>query len=95
MWLPDRNFFGGRQSSHGSEVRGLADSGIYDGQRLGHFHYSIPVAPGSDYTLKLYFIERCFGIQNQNDLGGATVVFRSVANSIVFAAKVSHADRAF
>ncbi len=75
LWLPDRDFFDGRQSNHGSEVRGLPDSGIYDGQRLGHFHYSIPVAPGYNYTLKLHFIERWFGPSNQNVGGVGSRVF--------------------
>lgn len=75
LWLPDRDFFGGRQSNHGSEVRGLADSGIYDGQRLGHFRYSIPVAPGNNYTLQLHFIERWFGPANQNVGGVGSRIF--------------------
>jgi hypothetical protein len=80
LWLPDRDFFGGRESSHGSEVRRLPDSGIYDGQRLGHFHYSIPVASGGQYTLKLHFIERWFGIQNQNVGGPGSRVFDVACN---------------
>jgi hypothetical protein len=83
LWLPDRFFFGGRESSHGSEVRGLPDSGIYDGQRLGHFHYSIPVAPGEKYTLKLHFIERWFGIQNQNVGGPGSRVFDVSCNGVM------------
>jgi hypothetical protein len=75
VWLPDRDFSAGRSSNHGSEVRNLRDSGIYDGQRLGHFYYSIPVARGNNYTLKLYFIERWFGSQNQNVGGVGSRVF--------------------
>jgi hypothetical protein len=82
LWLPDRDFSGGRQSSHGSEVRGLPDSGIYDGQRLGHFHYSIPVASGNAYTLNLHFIERWFGIQNQNVGGPGSRVFEVSCNGV-------------
>ncbi len=82
LWLPDRDFFGGRESSHGSEVRKLPDSGIYDGQRLGHFHYAIPVAPGHKYTLKLHFIERWFGIQNQNVGGAGSRVFDVSCNGV-------------
>ena len=82
LWLPDRDFFGGRESSHGSEVRHLPDSGIYDGQRLGHFHYAIPVAAGRKYTLKLHFIERWFGIQNQNVGGAGSRVFDVSCNGV-------------
>jgi Malectin domain len=82
LWLPDRDFSGGRESSHGSEVRKLPDSGIYDGQRLGHFHYAIPVASGHEYTLKLHFIERWFGIQNQNVGGAGSRVFDVSCNGV-------------
>jgi hypothetical protein len=85
LWLPDRDYFGGRQSNHGSEVRGLPDSGIYDGQRIGHFHYSIPVAPGPKYTLKLHFIERWFGIENQNVGGAGSRVFDISCNGAMLA----------
>ncbi|MGH9572214.1 MAG: malectin domain-containing carbohydrate-binding protein [Candidatus Acidiferrales bacterium] len=82
LWLPDRDFFGGRESSHGSEVRSLPDNGIYDGQRLGHFHYAIPVAPEHKYTLKLQFIERWFGIQNGNIGGAGSRVFDVSCNGV-------------
>lgn len=75
LWLPDRDFFGGRPSSNGSDERALADGGIYESQRIGHFHYSIPVAPRHEYTLKLHFIERWFGSQNQNVGGPGSRVF--------------------
>lgn len=75
LWLPDRDYFGGRRSNNGSDVRGLSDGGIYESQRIGHFHYSIPVAPRRQYTLKLHFIERWFGIQNQNVGGAGSRVF--------------------
>lgn len=82
LWLPDRDYFGGRESSHGSDVKLLHDAGIYDGIRLGHFHYSIPVAPEYDYTLKLHFIERWFGIQNQNVGGSGSRVFDVSCNGV-------------
>lgn len=75
LWLPDRDFFGGRPSSNGSDERSLPDGGIYESQRIGHFHYSIPVASGHEYTIKLHFIERWFGAQNQNVGGTGSRVF--------------------
>jgi hypothetical protein len=75
LWLPDRDFFGGRPSSNGSDERALPDGGIYESQRIGHFHYSIPVASGHDYTVRLHFIERWFGAQNQNVGGPGSRVF--------------------
>jgi hypothetical protein len=75
IWLPDRYYFGGRASSIGNDVSKLPDGGLYQGQRIGHFHYAIPVAPGKEYTLKLYFLERWFGIQNQNIGGVGSRIF--------------------
>jgi malectin (di-glucose binding ER protein) len=83
LWLPDRYYFGGRQSSQGNDISRLPDAGLYDGQRLGHFHYSIPVATGSQYTVKLHFIERWFGIQNQNVGGVGSRVFDVSCNGAV------------
>lgn len=37
--------------------------------RFGHFHYVVPVTTGSKYTLRLYFMEHWFGVQN-GDIGG-------------------------
>jgi hypothetical protein len=50
-------------------VSDLLDRGIYDRQRIGYFHYAVSVPAGCQYTLELHFIERWFGIQNQ-DVGG-------------------------
>ena len=69
LWLPDRYYFGGRPSNIGNDVTKLPNGRLYEGQRIGHFHYAIPVVPGRKYTLKLYFLERWFGLQNQN-VGG-------------------------
>lgn len=75
LWLPDRYYFGGRPSKIGNDVSKLPDAARFDGQRIGHFHYAIPVSPAGEYTLKLYFIERWFGIQNQNVGGVGSRIF--------------------
>jgi hypothetical protein len=82
-WLPDRYYFGGRASQVGNDVSNLPDSGIYDGQRIGHFHYAIPVLAGRQYTLKLHFLERWFGIQNRNVGGVGSRVFDVSCNGTV------------
>src|SRR5262249_34062844 len=64
MWMPDRNLFGGRVTRFGGDLSKVADGGLYDWHRFGHFHYVIPVAPGGRYTLKLYFLEHWFGVQS-------------------------------
>lgn len=69
LWLPDRNFFGGRLSSYVGDLTKVPDRGLYEWHRFGHFHYVIPVATGTRYTLKLYFLEHWFGVQN-GGIGG-------------------------
>jgi hypothetical protein len=69
-WMPDRYFFGGRVNHIGSDLSNLADGRLFEWHRYGHFHYTVPVAPGNKYTLKLYFLEHWFGAQN-GSIGGA------------------------
>ena len=73
LWEPDRYFFGGRPSRFGGDLSKLPNSGIFEWHRFGHFHYIIPVATGSKYTVKLYFLEHWFGVQN-GGVGGAGIV---------------------
>jgi hypothetical protein len=83
LWLPDQSFFGGRPSQVGIPLANLLDRGIYDGQRIGHFHYAVSVPAGRQYTLKLHFIERWFGIQNQNVGGVGSRIFDVSCNGTV------------
>jgi hypothetical protein len=64
VWLPDRYFFGGRVNRFAGDLSKIPDGGVYDWHRFGHFRYVIPVAPNRTYTLKLYFLEHWWGIQN-------------------------------
>ena len=75
LWLPDRYFFGGRLSWFVGDLSKVPNSGLYEWHRFGHFHYVIPVANGSKYTLKLYFLEHWFGIQNGGIGGTGSRVF--------------------
>jgi hypothetical protein len=83
LWLPDRYYFGGRASKIGNDVSKMPDGGLYEGQRIGHFHYAVPVVPGRQYTVKLYFLERWFGIQNQNVGGVGSRIFDVWCNGTV------------
>jgi Malectin domain len=74
-WLPDRYFFGGRVNHVGSDLSKLSDGHIFEWHRYGHFHYTVPVAPGNKYTLKLYFLEHWFGAQNGSVGGVGSRVF--------------------
>lgn len=69
VWLPDRYFFGGRVTRFGGDLSKIAEGGLYDWHRFGHFHYVVPVVPAGRYTLKLYFLEHWWGVQS-GALGG-------------------------
>jgi Malectin domain len=75
VWMPDRYFFGGRLSSFGGDLSKVADGRLYEWHRFGHFHYVVPVATGGKYTLKLYFMEHWFGVQNGGIGGVGSRVF--------------------
>jgi hypothetical protein len=75
VWMPDRYFFGGRLSSFGGDLSKATDGRLYEWHRFGHFHYVVPVVTGSRYTLKLYFMEHWFGVQNGGIGGVGSRVF--------------------
>ena len=75
VWMPDRYFFGGRLSSFGGDLSKLNDGRLYEWHRFGHFHYVVPVATDSKYTLRLYFMEHWFGVQNGGIGGVGSRVF--------------------
>jgi len=75
VWMPDRYFFGGRLSSFRGDLSKLTDGRLYEWHRFGHFHYVVPVAPGSKYTVRLYFMEHWFGVQNGGIGGVGSRVF--------------------
>ncbi len=75
VWVPDRNFFGGRLSSFGGDLSKVPNGRLYEWHRFGHFHYVVPVATGGRYTLKLYFMEHWFGVQNGGIGGVGSRVF--------------------
>jgi len=75
IWMPDRYFFGGRLSSFGGDLSKIGDGRLYEWHRFGHFHYIVPVATGGKYTLRLYFMEHWFGVQNGGIGGVGSRVF--------------------
>ena len=75
IWTPDRYFSGGRLSSYAGDLSKLSDGRLYEWHRFGHFHYSVPVVTGGKYTLKLYFMEHWFGVQNGGIGGVGSRVF--------------------
>lgn len=83
LWMSDRFFFGGRRSSFGGDLSKVAEGGLYQWHRFGHFHYVVPVATGGTYTLKLYFLEHWFGVQNGGIGGVGSRVFDVSCNGIM------------
>jgi hypothetical protein len=80
VWMSDRYFFGGRLSSFGGDLSKVADGRLYEWHRFGHFHYVVPVAPGGRYTVRLYFMEHWFGVQNGGIGGAGSRVFDVYCN---------------
>ena len=80
VWMSDRYFFGGRLSSLGGDLSTVADGGLYAWHRFGHFHYVVPVVPGGKYTLRLYFMEHWFGVQNGGIGGVGSRIFDVYCN---------------
>ena len=74
-WTRDRYYFGGRLSSFAGDLSKVPDGRLYEWHRFGHIHYIIPVATGEKYTLRLYFLERWFGIRNGGVGGTGSRVF--------------------
>jgi hypothetical protein len=68
LWLPNRYFFGGRLSQFPADTTTLPDGALYATPWVGNFHYSIPVAHGETYRVKLHFRESLFG--SQASVGG-------------------------
>ena len=80
LWMPDRYFSGGRLSRFVGDLSKIPDGTLYEWHRFGHFRYTLPVAPGRKYTLKLYFLEHWFGIQNGGPGGVGSRVFDVYCN---------------
>lgn len=69
LWLPDLGFSGGRRSTRQAAISNSPDPELYQVQRYGHFNYSIPVAEGGRYALKLHFAETWFGLNAEGGQG--------------------------
>jgi hypothetical protein len=78
--MSDRYFFGGRLSSLGGDLSTVSNGGLYEWHRFGHFRYVVPVVPGNEYTLRLYFMEHWFGVQNGGIGGVGSRVFDVYCN---------------
>ena len=78
-WSPDRYFSGGRYGLPPESAR-RANLGLYESDRIGRFHYSIPVVPLAKYSVRLYFREPWFGKENGGIGGPGSRVFDVACN---------------
>jgi hypothetical protein len=63
IWGSDSFFRGGRATWTTPSLHDTSDVGLYRSQRYGNFNYLIPVTEGK-FTLRLYFAETYFGVDN-------------------------------
>jgi hypothetical protein len=81
-WLSDRYFSGGRPGLP-PDASKLAGLGILAYDRVGSFHYSIPVVPLQHYRVKLFFHEPWFGKENSGKGGPGSRIFDVSCNGSV------------
>jgi hypothetical protein len=80
LWLPDRFFSGGRRTYRAEGLPKVADPGLFQWERFGHFRYSLPVVPARAYAVSLYFSEGWFGGRNSGTGGVGSRVFDVYCN---------------
>jgi hypothetical protein len=81
-WLSDRYFSGGRPGLSPDTPK-LASLGMFGYDRVGNFHYSIPVVPLQYYRVKLFFRDPWFGKENDGAGGPGSRIFDVSCNGSV------------
>jgi len=79
LWLSDRYFRGGRRGQVSDSAKNSIHS-IFSHDRIGSFHYDIPVNPLGMYRVTLYFSEPWFGERNGVNGGPGSRVFNVSCN---------------
>lgn len=79
LWLSDRYFRGGRRGQVSDSAKNSIHS-IFSHDRIGSFHYDIPVNPMGMYRVTLYFSEPWFGERNGVNGGPGSRVFNISCN---------------
>jgi hypothetical protein len=64
LWEPENFFLGGRRTFRPDNLPKVENARIFEWERYGHFRYLIPLVPGKEYKLRLYFSEGWFGTNN-------------------------------
>lgn len=89
LWLSDRFFSGGRRTYHADGLPSVPDPGLFQYERFGHFQYWLPVIPGREYKLNLYFEESWYGTKAGGPGGAGSRVFDVYCNGTTL---LSHFD---
>lgn len=79
FWASDRYFSGGRHGLPPDSSK-QGNLGLYESNRVGRFHYSIPAVPLARYRVRLYFREPWFGKENGGTGGPGSRVFDVACN---------------
>jgi hypothetical protein len=79
FWASDRYFSGGRYGLPPKSAK-RANPGLYESDRIGRFHYSIPAVPMAHYRVRLHFREPWFGKENGGIGGPGSRVFDVACN---------------
>jgi hypothetical protein len=79
LWLSDRYFRGGRRGQVSDSAKNSIHS-IFSHDRIGSFHYDIPVNPLGMYRVTLYFSEPWFGERNGVNGGPGSRIFNVSCN---------------
>jgi len=80
-WMPDRFAVGGQMVKRNRTVADAADPALFEGERFGNLHYTIPVPPGS-YALTLYMAERWLGPEMPGGGGVGSRLFDVLCNGV-------------
>lgn len=80
-WEPDRYAHGGQLIERTKPVEGVADPGLFRGERFGNIRYVIPVPPGR-YGVTFYFAEAWFGPDSPAGGGAGSRVFDIFCNGM-------------
>jgi hypothetical protein len=80
IWGPESFFSGGRRTFRPDDLPKTPNAKLFAWERYGHFHYSLPVVPGKEYSITMYFSEGWFGKSNGGPGGPGSRVFDVYCN---------------
>jgi hypothetical protein len=80
LWEPEEFFRGGRRTFRADNLPKAANARLFEWERYGHFHYSLPVLPDKNYTIRFYFSEGWFGARNGGPGGPGSRIFNVYCN---------------